>query len=88
MTYRGAQNILADKSKKAVQKWDEKSLTPYLVFYDQEAERWHIGFFENERSLDYKIDLIEQLNLGGMAIWALGYEGEYLNLWQTIEARF
>lgn len=88
MTYRGAQNILADKSKKAEQKWDEKSLTPYLVFYDQEVERWHIGFFENERSLDYKIDLIEQLNLGGMAIWALGYEGEYLNLWQTIEARF
>lgn len=88
MTYKGAQNILADKSKKAEQKWDEKSLTPYLVFYDQEAERWHIGFFENERSLDYKIDLIEQLNLGGMAIWALGYEGEYLNLWQTIEARF
>lgn len=88
MTYRGAQNILKDKSKKAVEKWDEKSLTPYLVFYNQEEEKWHIGFFENERSLNYKLDLIEQLHLGGMAIWALGYEGEYLNLWQTIEARF
>lgn len=85
LTYRGAQNILSDPEMQAQERWDERSLTPYLVFPDQtDPERWHIGFFENARSLGYKIDLIDQLDLGGMAIWALGYEGEYRELWDVI----
>ena len=88
LTYKGAQSILNDESYQATGKWDEKSLTPYLTFYDEENERWHIGFFENQRSLSYKMDLIEKLNLGGMAIWALGYEGEYADLWSEIGERF
>ncbi len=86
MTYREAQNILADKSKNAQEKWDEHSLTPYLIY--QQDEQWRIGFFENERSLNYKIDLIEKLNLGGIAVWALGFEGEYQELWEIINERF
>ena len=94
LTYRGAQNILADNAYRAVEHWDENSLTPYIVFHDPEVEegsaddRCHIGFFENERSLTYKINLIENLNLGGIAIWALGFEGDYPELWQTINSRF
>ncbi len=88
MTYRGAINLLSDKTIKAEEKWDEKSLTPYLVYYDEDEDRWHMGFFENERSINYKIDLLEGLNLGGMAIWALGYEGEYKELWEVINQRF
>lgn len=88
MTYRGAQNLLKDRSKKVLEKWDEKSLTPYLVYYEAETDRWHMGFFENERSLGYKIDLIKQLRLGGIAIWALGYEGDYKELWDVIGERF
>ncbi|MBQ6449657.1 hypothetical protein IJJ08_02015 [bacterium] len=55
---------------------------------DNGEKRCHIGFFENQRSLEYKIDLIENLHLGGIAIWALGYEGEYQQLWETIDSRF
>ncbi len=86
LTYKGAQMILNDKNLKAKEKWDEKSLTPYLVYYDH--DRHHIGFFENERSLGFKMDLIEKLNLGGIAIWALGYEGEHQQLWDEINQRF
>ena len=88
MTYRGAQNILKDKKYQAKEKWDENSLTPYLTFYNEETERWHIGFFENERSVGYKMDLVRKLNLSGMAIWALGYEGEYQSLWNKIGEQF
>ena len=55
---------------------------------DNGEKRCQIGFFENQRSLEYKIDLIENLHLGGIAIWALGYEGEYQQLWETIDSRF
>ncbi len=88
LTYRGAQNILKDKKYQAKEKWDENSLTPYLTFYNEETERWHIGFFENERSVGYKMDLVRKLNLSGMAIWALGYEGEYQSLWNKIGEQF
>jgi spore germination protein YaaH len=86
MTYRGARTILSDPQLGAVEHWDERSLTPYLTYFKD--DRWHIGFFENPRSLGYKIDLIDTLNLGGIAIWALGYEGDYQELWDTIAARF
>lgn len=86
MTYREAQTLLTDQKYQAKEKWDENSLTPYLVY--QQDEQWRIGFFENERSLNYKIDLIEKLNLGGIAIWALGFEGEHSELWQIIDKRF
>ena len=32
--------------------------------------------------------MVSALNLGGIAIWALGYEGQYDELWQTITQRF
>lgn len=87
MTYRGAKSILEDETLAAQDLWDEESLTPYLTFVDAEG-RSHIGFYENEKSIGYKIDLVEKLNLGGIAIWALGYEGEYTELWDVINERF
>lgn len=96
LTYKGARKLLADKELKVQERWDEHSLTPYLVWQTSEEiagqeeleQRWHIGFFENPRSLNYKIDMVSALNLGGIAIWALGYEGQYDELWQTITQRF
>ncbi|MBQ6436013.1 hypothetical protein IJJ27_00425 [bacterium] len=91
MTYNGAQNLLANRSLNVKQYWDEKSLTPYLVWQatnENGEKRCHIGFFENERSLEYKMDTIEQLQLGGIAIWALGYEGNHRELWDGISQRF
>jgi spore germination protein YaaH len=73
------------KALKLTQHWDERSLTPYISYV--EDEEYFIGFFENERSLSYKIDLASGLNLGGVAIWAMGYEGDTADLWQAIENR-
>jgi spore germination protein YaaH len=94
LTYLGARNLLADEQLQVEERWDERSLTPYLVWKteadtpEESDSRWHIGFFENPRSLGYKIDLVETLNLGGIAIWALGYEGDYQELWTAISERF
>ena len=41
-------------------------------------------YYENSRSLSYKLDLVNQLDLAGVAIWALGYEGDSRELWETI----
>lgn len=65
--------------------WNEDALSPYLS-YSEDGELYVI-YFENSRSLSYKLDYVNQLGLGGIAIWALGYEGNSRDLWEVIERK-
>jgi spore germination protein YaaH len=42
-------------------------------------------YYENDRSLGVKLDLVEQLRLGGVGFWALGYEGEKTAVWERVK---
>ena len=59
--------------------WDELSMSPWLVFEDE--GEIHQIYFENERSLGIKLDLVKQNQLVGFGFWALGYEGDDQNIW-------
>lgn len=77
------QELLSKKDELDLQEhWDESALSPYLT-YVEDGEIFTI-YYENSRSLSYKTDLVRQLDLAGIAIWALGYEGEYRELWDVI----
>jgi spore germination protein YaaH len=65
--------------------WNEDALSPYLSY--QEDGETFVVYYENSRSLSYKIDFVNQLDLGGIAIWALGYEGSSRELWDVIEMK-
>ncbi len=67
------------------QEWNEEALSPYLSY--QQDGGTYVVYFENSRSLSYKLDYVNQLNLGGIAIWALGYEGDSRELWDVIKAK-
>lgn len=54
--------------------WDELSMSPWVTF-EEEGKIRQI-YFENERSLRAKLDLVKQNQLSGFGFWALGYEGE------------
>jgi spore germination protein YaaH len=76
-------DILMQKKELAVQEgWNEDALSPYLS-YKKNGKIFMI-YYENSRSLSYKLDLVNQLDLGGIAIWALGYEGNSRELWDVI----
>ncbi len=51
---------------------DEK----YLTFFDASANVYHLIFYPDKNSTLAKINLANNLDLGGLALWALGYEGE------------
>lgn len=55
-------------------KWDEVSMTPWLVF--EEDGEVHQIYFEDEKSLQIKFDLVKNNKFSGVGFWALGYEGE------------
>lgn len=82
-SYQRIQEVLAQKDElNVVEHWNEEALSPYLS-YTQEGQT-HVLYYDNSRSLSYKIDFVNQLDLGGIAIWALGYEGNYQELWDVI----
>lgn len=78
--------VLADKERLKVKEfWNDQALAPYLSYV--EDGNTYIIYYENPRSISYKLDLVNQLDLGGIAIWALGYEGEDRVLWDVIDQK-
>ncbi len=65
--------------------FDDLSKTPWFSYFDAKGQTWRQVWFENERSIGLKLDLVNQADLAGMAIWALGYEGNNPNLWGVIK---
>lgn len=65
--------------------WDRNSLTPYAI-RREEGEIISQIYYESVDSIRLKLDLVKQAGLGGIAIWALGYEGNNPSLWSTIRS--
>lgn len=55
---------------------DGSSLEPYLILPPNETSHIQQIYYENADSLQKKLDLAKKYHLGGVALWALGYEGK------------
>lgn len=78
--------LLEKKDALQVQEgWNEEALSPYLS-YIEDGETY-VLYYENSRSISYKLDYVNQLDLGGVAIWALGYEGDSRELWDVVNRK-
>lgn len=84
-TYQRIQELLADEENKIEEGWDQAALSPYLVY--QENGKQQLIYYDDSRSLSFKLDLVNQLGMRGIAIWALGYEGDLTELWQVISLK-
>jgi len=85
-TYKRVIDILSDPDLQAQEKWDADALSPYIVY--EEAGNTQFIYYENTRSFSYKLDFVNQTGLGGIAIWALGYEGTHPELCDVNEQQF
>lgn len=52
-------------------KYDEKSESPFFNYYD-DAGKEHVVWFEDARSIDAKLRLVNEYNLGGVSYWTIG----------------
>lgn len=83
-TYKRVQELLetrVDLNKH----WDEEAMSPWLVYIQSGAIKQI--YYEDERSLQAKIDFVKSKNLGGVSLWALGYEGKYENVWDLFDKK-
>ncbi|MBW6490035.1 MAG: T9SS type A sorting domain-containing protein [Lentimicrobium sp.] len=65
--------------------WDYRSYNPYYSYF---TSQWRQCFFDDERSLGAKYDLVNRRQVAGIGIWALGYDNGYSELWNLIEEKF
>ncbi len=56
--------------------FDEMDKENYIIYKNNETGNFHQVFFPDTKSTEYKIQLAKDYKLGGLALWALGYEGK------------
>lgn len=83
--YSSYKELMGQKTKyKAKVLWDSHSQTPHFSYVDEEHHS-HQAWFENSRSLRFKLNLVEKYNLRGIGIWRLGLEDPMY--WKTISEK-
>lgn len=65
--------------------FDGVTKTPYFTYQDSQSNQ-HIVWFENAQSFGYKMKLVKDKGVEGIAIWRLGIEDS--QMWKAIEDNF
>ncbi len=66
--------------------WESNSFNPYYSYVTGGATRQ--CWIDDSYSYGRKFDMVNQRGLGGIGIWALGYDDGYQDLWQLIKNKF
>lgn len=84
-TYNYVKNNAATYSA-ANKKWESNCFNPYYSY--QSAGLWRQCWIDDVYSYGRKFDLVNQRGIGGIGIWALGYDDGYSDLWNLIRDKF
>lgn len=66
--------------------WDQNSFTPAFIF--QVSGAWRQCWIDDDYSMRRRFDFVNQRGIGGIGIWALGYDDGYTDFWQAIQDKF
>lgn len=68
--------------------FDELAQEPWCGYTDEETGNNRVAWFENNQSIQEKYNFAKDRNFEGIAIWALGYDNGYPDLWRILEQTF
>ncbi len=77
----GEDGVLAVKTG-----WDDVGKVSWKAY--KTAYGWRMVFVEDEQSLAQKYDFIKAKQLGGVGIWALGFDNNRTELWNLLVQKF
>lgn len=84
-TYNYVRNNSATYST-ANKNWDSNSFNPFYSY--QVSGAWRQCWIDDNYSYSRKFDMVNQRGIGGIGIWALGYDDGYSDLWNLIKDKF
>lgn len=85
-TYRVVKNNASGFYSAANAQYNQRSQTSAYIF--QNSGTWRQCWITEEYGMRRRFDLVNQRNLKGIGIWALGYDDGYSDFWNAIEAKF
>jgi spore germination protein len=68
--------------------WDNEAQVGWRAYKLSSSDTWRMIFVEDERSLGIKYDFAKSQNLGGVGIWALGFDNGHTELWTLLSSKF
>ena len=81
-SYQRVKKLLENQNLQIETGWDKKALCPYIIYVKD--DHINVIYYENPISIEYKLEYVKQLDLAGITIWALGYEGQDRDLWDVV----
>jgi spore germination protein YaaH len=66
--------------------WDEEAQVGWKAYKDSDG--WRMIYLDDEKSLGIKYDFAKQQGLGGVGMWALGFDDGSTELWTLLEDKF
>lgn len=70
----------------SIKKWEGNCYSPWYVY--QFSGAWRQCWIDDIYSMGRKFDLVNQRGLGGIGIWALGYDNGMSSYWNLIQDKF
>ncbi len=68
--------------------WDEAGQVGWKAYYSAASGTWRMVFIDDVRSLDIKFEYAKQKNLGGVGMWALGFDDGKDDFWALLDRKF
>ena len=95
-TYAGVLSDLSCGAQQQTQSWDSIAASPWVSWYSPATNdpcggnhgSWRELYYDNASSLGDKYDLVNNNNLLGTGMWALGYDGTSQDLWNALRVKF
>ncbi|MBK5225403.1 MAG: hypothetical protein JJD96_02360 [Thermoleophilia bacterium] len=68
--------------------FDELAQTPWCGYTEPTTGKDRVAWFENAQSIKAKYNYAKNQNFSGIAIWTLGYDKAYPDLWDILKQTF
>jgi len=82
------ENIQPEKKDYFTSGWDDQGKVSFKAYFDFSTYTWRMVFTEDANSLGYKYDFAKNKNLGGVGVWALGFDDGKNELWDLLGQKF
>jgi spore germination protein YaaH len=80
-TYSAVASMLPTRTRQ----WSESFLNPWIAYT---IGNWQQLWYDDDESLEFKYQLVKDLGVAGIGMWALGYDADLPELWDLIERMF
>lgn len=84
--------LLSRIEEGAITEYSSRYHSPSIIFKNEIDNTRNIVWYENQRSIQAKIDLAKYFELGGISVWRMGtipsYEGTTLDIWHQIKINY